>query len=75
MCHPSPLPPLSVLVVVKAPPKPPKLSVTKPKAEAADVAGELLLTWRDWQAYRFILEVEVSAEEQQIVYQVRRSRT
>jgi hypothetical protein len=59
--------PISVLLVVKSPPSPPKLTLTKDKI---DVAGEQLLVWREWQAWRFIIKVDILPQSQEVMYQV-----
>ena len=61
---------LSVLVIVKikSPGTPPSLKLTQ-RGASSDLTGELLLTWRDWQGWRFILEVDAAGEAQAVQYQ------
>ena len=48
---------------------PPSLKLTQ-RGASSDLTGELLLTWRDWQGWRFILEVDAAGEAQAVQYQV-----
>ena len=47
---------------------PPSLKLTQ-RGASSDLTGELLLTWRDWQGWRFILEVDAAGEAQAVQYQ------